>query len=366
MNEPDLPTRSVGLLADPGIAQSLADRVVERLEEKLNETHLDHARWRVTVDSVTLPMNDSGEVILNKHVSDMREKFGWDFVIYLTDVPQYEQGRPVRSIINTRFAAATVVLPSLGLPRRRSVIKAFMEVLSELNGRPKPGPEPTPLGKALSVKGRLDDANDAGDHCDSIEGLRGRIWLVMGMILVNRPWRLVPRLSSALAGAAATGAFGVFYTSIWSMADYLSSWRLALITVLSILVLSTWLLFHNRLWEKPTGARRKEKLLLYNLATVFTVVLAAAAMYALLFIALLLGSLVIIDQAFLSFKLNHEATIREYLNLAWLAASLGTLGGAIGSSFDEVQSVQRATFSQREYERRNIELDASGDELRDC
>lgn len=186
--------------------------------------------------------------------------------------------------------------------------------------------------------------------------------LVVGMILGNRPWRLVPRLSSALAGAAATGAFGVFYTSIWSMADYLSFGRLVFITVVSILVLSTWLLFHNRLWETPRGARRKEKLLLYNVATVLTVVIAAAAMYVLLFIALFLGSLVVIDQAFLSFELDHEATISEYLNLAWLAASLGTLGGAIGSSFDEAKSVQRATFSQREVERRNIVLGSSGEQ----
>ena len=35
------------------------------------------------------------------------------------------------------------------------------------------------------------------------------------------------------------------------------------------------------------------------------------------------------------------------------------MGGAIGSSFDEVREVQRATFSQREYERRNMEFSIS-------
>lgn len=359
MDKTETDVRTVGLLADPGIAQSLANRVASRLETVLNEKYEDGTRWVIKVDPVSLPMNESGQVIVNKHVARLREKYGWEFVIYLTDVPQYERGQPVRSIINEAHGAATLVLPSMGVPRRRAVVRFFVQALQELVGGGKPPTRPTSLGRVLSVQVRIEDSADSGDHYDSIEGLRGRVLLVVGMILSNRPWRLVPRLSSALAGAAATGAFGVFYTSIWSMADYLSFRRLVLITVVSILVLTTWLLFHNRLWERPKGARRREKLLLYNIATVFTVALAAAAMYALLFIALLVGSLVVIDQAFLSFELDHEATMSEYLNLAWLAASLGTLGGAIGSSFDEVKSVQRATFSHREFERRNIEFGSS-------
>ncbi|MGP5043948.1 hypothetical protein ACTXJR_07980 [Glutamicibacter ardleyensis] len=356
MDDVETKPRVVGLLADPGIAQSLANRVAERLENVLNDRYPDGTTWSVKVDPVSLPMNATGQVMLNKHVAGLREKFGWEFVIYLTDVPQYEQGYPVRSIISMEHSAASLVLPSMGMPRRRAVVKFLVEALGELTGGQDPQPRTSSLGRALSVQGSLRNSEDSGDRYDSIKGMRGRVLLVTGMVLGNRPWRLVPRLSSALAGAAATGAFGVFYTSIWSMADYLSFGRLVLITVVSILVLTTWLLFHNRLWESPKGARRREKLLLYNTATVLTVAMAATAMYTLLFIALLLGSLVVIDQAFLSFELDHEATMSEYLNLAWLAASLGTLGGAIGSSFDEVKSVQRATFSQRDYERRNIEF----------
>jgi len=365
LEETDLKTRTVGLLADPGIAQSLANKVSTRLESVLNSKYQDEVTWTVTVDPMSLPMNESGQVVLIKHASRLREKHEWDFVIYLTDSPQYEQGRPVRSMISCDYGAGTVVLPSIGVPTQRRVAQSLADALHELAEGDKPMPKPTTLGRVMSVQGSLDSANDSGERYDSIEGIRGRTMLVVGMILGNRPWRLVPRLTSALAGAAATGAFGVFYTSIWSMADYLSFGRLVLITVVSVLVLSTWLIFHNRLWERPQGARRKEKLLLYNLATVLTVVIAAAAMYVLLFIVLLLGSLVVIDQAFLSFELDHEATMSEYLNLAWLAASLGTLGGAIGSSFDEVESVQRATFSQREVERRNIELGSSADGEKD-
>ena len=160
-----------------------------------------------------------------------------------------------------------------------------------------------------------------------------------------------------MAGAVATGAFGVFYTSIWSMADYSSSPRLALITVFSILVLTIWLVLHNRLWESPQGSRRREKLVVYNLATLLTVSIAAFTMYILLFLALFLGSLIVIDQEYLASELAHQVGMAEYLNLAWLASSLGLMGGAVGSSFDDVARVQRATFSQREYERRTMEFE---------
>ncbi|WP_279403471.1 hypothetical protein [Arthrobacter sp. JCM 19049] len=112
----------------------------------------------------------------------------------------------------------------------------------------------------------------------------------------------------------------------------------------------------------PRGVRRRERWVLYNVATLVTVGLAAAAMYLVLYGVLLLGALAVIDIEFLSEQLGHEASLDEYLNLAWLAASLGTMGGAIGSSFDDEQAVRQATFSHREYERRNLQLEEEDEE----
>ena len=314
MQDEEDTTRTVGLVADPGIAQSFADRICHQLEERLNKLGEYAYSWKVIVDPLTLPQGESGRAKFDSIAPKLRAKNGWDYIIYLTDGPHYEQNRPVRS------------------------------------------PTPNSLERAFSFRGRMNDA-DEHSKINSIEGLSGRLWLALGMIRSNRPWRLVPQLSSAMAGAAATGAFGVFYTSIWQMADYLSNQRLALITVSSIAMLSFWLIFHNRLWERPEGHRRKERKLVYNVATVLTVALAATIMYLILFLALFTASLVVIDQEFLASQVEHEVSLVEYLNLAWLAASLGTMGGAIGSSFDDAKLVQQATFSQREYERRNLHLE---------
>src|SRR4029079_12381667 len=100
--------------------------------------------------------------------------------------------------------------------------------------------------------------------------LRGRSQLLAGMILDNRPWRLVPHLAGATAAAAATAAYGLFTTSFWNMADALPSWRLGLISAVAIAAMATWLLLYNRLWEKPSRRSDREKALLYNASTLVT------------------------------------------------------------------------------------------------
>lgn len=364
MNLPESPASVVGLIADPGTADAIAQRVAPRVERALGKAHPGAGAWDVRVAPFSLPLGETGTVDLRDKVPQLREKHGWDYIIYLTDAPHYLRQQPVRSVIAADTASAVLSLPSLGLARTRAVATALVEVIGELaTGRQPAGPL-TPWGRALSVHHSGRDPESGKDRISSITGLRGRLLLIAGMVRSNRPWKLVPRLTSAMAGAVATGAFGVFYTSIWSMADYLSVHRLSLITLASITILTLWLLLHNRLWESPKGGRRRERLLVYNAATVLTVGYAAAAMYLLMFLALLGASLIVIDQQYLAYQLRHEVNFSDYVNLAWLASSLGTMGGAIGSSFDDVAEVQRATFSQREYERRNMDLNITtgGDE----
>lgn len=360
MNQPTKSQRTVGLIADPGIARALSNRVSKRLEIKLNHGHESDYEWQVYSDTYTLPLGDSGRVALNDKVPELRERHGWDFIIYLTDVPHYVQERPVRSVISPQDASAVLSVPTMGFCRIGVLAQHLVELVQELTTGQEPLRTGSQLAKTISIQGSLPDGDQSQDRATSIEGLRGRILLIGGMVRSNRPWRLVPRLSSAMAGAVATGAFGVFYTSIWSMADYLSTPRLAVITVFSIVVLTMWLLLHNRLWESPQGSRRREKLVVYNAATLLTVGIAAGTMYILLFLALWLGSVVVIDQEYLASELEHQVGMAEYFNLAWLASSLGLMGGAVGSSFDDVARVQRATFSQRECERRNMDFSLDG------
>lgn len=348
----------VGVIADPGLPYSFALSLKESLPKTLGADLDSSVDWKVQVSELSLPLNEEGDVEINSHSLQIRETSKWDYLLYLTDLPKYVNGEPLTASVNVGSSSAVIVLPALGIVRRKRLRRAAEQALATLHrvvdpylhedGRSPVGVDP------LSVERRTEAATVDEDAVETAKGLRGRMLLLGGMIRSNRPWLLIPRLSSALAAALAAGAFGVFYTSIWSMADYVPTRRLIIISLLAVLIMGSWLIMHNRLWERPRGSRHREKRVMYNLATILTVLLAVVMMYVALFTIILAGALIIIDPRFLALQLDQEIGFREYLNLSWLSASLGIVAGAVGSSFDDEESVRKATFSAREYERRQI------------
>lgn len=351
----------VGLIADPGLPLSLALTLTKSLPEVL-EAELDTtAGWEVEVAEFSVPLDRHGEVELNAHSRKLREAAGWDYLVYLTDLPKYQNNEPLASSLNTGHASAVVVLPALGIVRGRRLRRAVVQVLAALHGVGDPylranGRLPAVVDP-FALERRIEAAEHGDDAFETVRGLRGRLLLLVGMVRSNRPWRLVPELSSAMAAALATGAFGIFYTSIWSMADFLPPLRLALISLLSVMIMGSWLVLHNGLWERPVGSRHREKRVVYNLATLATIGSAVLLMYLALFVIILAGALIVIDAKFLGMQLGHDVGFSEYVNLSWLSASLGTIAGAVGSSLDDAESVRKATYSQREFQRRQISLE---------
>lgn len=351
---------SVGLIADPGLPLSFAMELKDSLPTLLERDLDPEVAWEVQVMEFSLPLDTLGELEINMHSDRLRKESSWDYLVYLTDLPKYENGEPLISSLNSTKRSAVIVLPALGIVRKKRLQRAMEQALSKLHGVDDPfldenGRAPMAIDP-LSVERRVEAVEAKENSTETAKGLLGRILLLIGMVRSNRPWLLVPQLSSAMAAALATGAFGVFYTSIWSMADYMPTRRLVLISLLSIMVIGTWLMAHNGLWERPRGSKHREKRVVYNLATLITLLTAILIMYLALFAVILTGALIIIDPAFLSLQIEGEAGFREYVNLSWLSASLGIVAGAVGSSFDNEESVRKATFSRREYERRQISL----------
>lgn len=178
--------------------------------------------------------------------------------------------------------------------------------------------------------------------------LRGTLRLIAGMVATNEPWHTAPRLSRALAAALATGAFGIFYTSIWQMAAALSTPRLMLIAALAVGAMTAWLVLSNRLWDRAESQSQRTVLVLYTTSTVLTLLLSVAGLYVVLFALILAGGLIVIDQEFMASILQQTATVERYLDIAWLSASLGVLAGALGSSFDSSTDLRGLTHGRRE------------------
>lgn len=350
----------VGLIADPGMPLSFAKGLSSSLPSVLENMLDSGSEWSVEVAEFSLPLDDLGEIELNSHSAKLRKENNWDYLVYLTDLPKYENGEPLAASHNVGYGSAIVVISALGVVRRARVRRALVQVLAALHGVGDPflkeDGQVSTSADPFSVVRRTQAATANEDAFETIKGLRGRFLLLAGMVRSNRPWRLVPSLSSAMAAALATGAFGVFYTSIWSMADFLPPSRLTVISMLSVVIMGSWLVLHNGLWEQPVGTRHREKRVMYNLATLLTIFSAIVMMYLVLFAIILAGALIIIDAGFLSQSLGHDVGFAEYVNLSWLSASLGTIAGAVGSSLDNVDSVRKATFSHREVERRQINM----------
>jgi hypothetical protein len=184
--------------------------------------------------------------------------------------------------------------------------------------------------------------------------VRGRARLVAGMVRANRPWRLMLGLSSALAAALATSAFGLTQDTIWQLADGLGPWRLSLAALGSIASLVVWLVADHELWERRGGraARSGQPIGLYNTATVITLTLGVVCLYAALLALNFLAALVFIVDEVLQETLGHPVAVGDHALLAWMTTSAAVVGSALGSGLESDEAVRKAAYGNREAERR--------------
>ncbi|PXY22235.1 hypothetical protein [Prauserella muralis] len=345
-------TVRVGLLTDPGLPTEVAGTLAGELPGELTERVGGGIAWHVDHRQEPMTLDDDGEVPLARIAQRMRAKHGWDLLLCVTDLPRRVEFRPVVAEVSTRHGIALASLPAVGAIRLRPhLCDTLVRLVAEL--RERGGGRPRGTARGLFAPARWLDNPDADiDASLALVGVRGRLRLLFGMVRDNRPWRLVPQLSSAFAAAVATGAFGVFFNSIWTMADALSGWRLALVNLLAATAMVTWVTGYNGLWERPLGTEARARAALYNAATITTVLLGVACMYAVLFTATTLAALAVITPPYFEQTLGHPVGFGDYLQLAWLASSMGTVAGALGSSLESADAVRQATYSRRERERR--------------
>ncbi|GAA1757251.1 hypothetical protein [Kocuria aegyptia] len=352
-------TLTVGVLADPGLPEKVARSLTDGLFQDLTDQAEPGVgtRWVVEVSRETLPLTAEGDIPLLDHAGRLREEHGWDYVVYLTDLPRAHGGDPMLCEVSAEAAAALISLPALGADHFSGKAR---KLLATLVGSIRTGtedyPSPAAMHQALgrTAVRRTSPAGSGDASYIVLPGRMNRVRLLAGMVLSNRPGRLLPALASCVAAAAATGAFGIFYASIWNMSDALSPLRLAMISVVVTAALSGWLIFHNNLWNRPRDAEITWRARWDNASTVITVWLSVAMMYALLWSVLFLVGLAVIEAGYLQSQLGHPVTLLDYVHLSWLAASLGTLAGALGSNFDSDEAIREATYSRREHQRRQL------------
>ncbi|MFD0489691.1 DUF2267 domain-containing protein [Saccharopolyspora spinosporotrichia] len=293
----------IGLEADPGPPTALAGQVAQRLPDMLARQVSDETTWEIKVSTDELTLDGDGRIPIEQRARERMPAEGWDVIVCLTDLPRRNGTQPVVADIRAEEGVALASLPAIGwarlLPHLANVLVHIIGMVVRekygLSGHRPLAPSHHHVARRATERispVRQVPSSDV-DVQLTLSGVRGRARLLCGMARDNRPWRLVPSLSKAIAAAMATAAFGIFYPTMWSMADALSTARLALISFVAISAMVTWLVIDNGLWERGRDRNTREEAFLYNVATLLTLFIGVACMYIVLFALTWLASLAV-------------------------------------------------------------------------
>ena len=344
----------VGLLASPGPAAELTAGLVAEVADRL-AAQLPGVRWKVefVIDRLVEPPTDLTEVISAGR--RMLLDRGWHLVVCVTDLPLQTARRPVIAHVSATHGVAVLSLPALGpvAVRRRAVetiVRLAGHLLGDTGQAAGGGGRRRPLAQVVRRRMlELGRRVELGEHGMGLVArvVTGNIWLLLGMLRANRPWRLAVRLVRAMVAAVAVGVFALVTSDIWRLAGYLGTLRLTIIGLGSVAATSVTIMIATGLWERSPRRSAREQVILFNIVTAVTVGIGVAVLYAAIFVAMLAAALLLVPAGLLGSVLGHPAGVADQVQLAWLATSLATLGGALGAALETRETVREAAYTYR-------------------
>jgi hypothetical protein len=319
----------VGILADP----ASPTRVAQRLGSLSPSGGRERGAWHVEVVSEPFTLGSEDVDTAMARLSDKAGQEKWDVVVGLTELPlRGDDGRYLLVETDLQRRTAILSLPALGGVRMHARARRAMRALV----------------------GGLAEQTSTDDHRVRLPRLRGPWRLLMGMVLANRPWLLVPGLKSALVAALATGAVATINSTVWLLAGSLSWWRLLVASVVSIALVVGWLVIDGELWDRPDDhsveARARSRL--YNVSTLVTLTTGVLICYLALYVVNLAWALFVLDPAVMGGYLHISLGYGDLFVLSWFVASAATVGGGLGTGLESDEAIRAAAYSKREEDRR--------------
>jgi hypothetical protein len=364
----------VALLADPYAPTEIARRMAQELPTRLADKSGRGRRFDVEVISEPFSSGIVDPPTLMARIIDRANAESWDVVVALTELPLHSHGRKLVVDLSHEHGSALLSLPALGGLRlqtrtRRAVEEVVLGLaVPQAAGAQGPPQSQPQLGRFVSRLAPIHPGpvgeEETADLRYVVTGPRGHLRVLAGMVRANRPWRLVPGLSSAFAAALATGAIATVNSTIWNLAESLGALRLVIAMVGSVALMIGWLIVDAHLWHRSTEVSReaKQKARLYNGSTIITIGIGVLVCYAGLFVINLMWALFIISDRVFASMTGSPVHATEYLTLSWLVASVATVGGALGSGLESDEAIRAATYSKREQERRHMLQDDPDEE----
>jgi hypothetical protein len=317
----------VGLVADPAAPTEIAQKLADLRPLRGGDG------WKVTVVSAPFTTGSEDVDTAVERLQDHAHRRDWDLVVGLTELPLYDHdGHHLLVKTDPGDRTAVLSLPALGGLRMRARARRVVR----------------------SLISRMADPDSGHAHRVALPRHGGRWRLLVGMVLANRPWLLVPGLKSALVAALATGAVATINSTVWLVAGTMSWWRLVVATVASIALAVGWLVVDGELWDHRDNDSRqaRERSRLYNASTVVTLVVGVLICYVALYLVNLAWALFILDPRVMGNYLHTPLGYGDLFVVAWFVASAATVGGGLGSGLESDEAIRAAAYSKREQDRR--------------
>jgi len=347
---------NVGLIAAPDFPAEIADELIEDLPDLFKEVINEEYTWTVEKETDGIITIAEDEQKLLDGVIEIQERREWDYTLCLTDIPIFYEKRIVLGRVNPDHRVAVLSLPALGWFINKRIGSMVLEVLTDLyyestEQTKERADEEFTFSSVEKIKTTENDQSVLRYHFSS--RIVGFLTLLSGMTYDNQPWKIMGSLKSVIAVAFGSGAYGMIFPTLWMISYNYSPWRLGLLSILAILGLGLWIIQGHDLWETETITSDNTYKRLYNLATISTLFLAVGVFYVILYFLFLITAIIFIDPEFYMDQVGSSSlpTLFDYLQVAWITASVGPITGAVGVGLENEEDVRHTTYGYRQRSR---------------
>lgn len=105
----------IGLIADSGVPLKIAQSIAGELKQELAD-RIEGARWNVAVSEEPFSLTPEGDIPFMDSAQEMRRRYEWDYIVYLTELPRHHNKEPMLCEVSTAKQALLISVPALGGP----------------------------------------------------------------------------------------------------------------------------------------------------------------------------------------------------------------------------------------------------------
>lgn len=352
--------KKIGLIPSPDLPANLINKIIDNLNAKFKKEINDKIDWQFEVKIGTFV--GAAEYVsesFNKAIK-MKEENNWDYAIAITDLPSFSERKAVIADLSTKNGVGLISLPSFGaFPLKKRMSKAITSITELLYKHADQDieeeiTEEIDLYFLLSKIKRVTPKEDTNTDIRFILNSRIIGWLrvLSGMVFANRPWKALGAFKRILTLAFATGVYISIFSTPWQLSVAYTPSRFILLMTLSILGMVIWIIFAHDLWEKKTSKSQSQYRRLYNVTTVMTLTAITILNYLVIFSLFIISIALFVPEGIFDAATNEgTGDFENYVNLAWLTASLGLLVGAVGATIEKEEKIRDVTYSYRQRNR---------------